>query len=60
MYRIVSAGAQCGNDCSIQLNGREQAKRRRGLNIVVYNQELGSVVDSVCFDTYVAELTASR
>lgn len=60
VYRIVSAGAQCGNDCSIQLNGREQAKRRRGLNIVVYNQELGSVVDSVCFDTYVAELTASR
>lgn len=60
VYQIISAGAECGNDCSIQINGREQAKRKRGLNFVIYSLELGSVVDSVCFDTYTPELTASR
>ncbi len=60
LYRIVSAGAECGNDCSIQINGGEKAKKQRGLNLVIYNHELRSVVDSVCFDTYVPELTASR
>lgn len=60
VYQIVSAGAGCGNDCSIKINGGEQARRKRGLNIVVYNHEMKSVVDSVCFDMCVPELTAVR
>lgn len=60
IYQIVSAGAECGNDCSIKIDGQEQAKRLRGLNIVVYDHVMKGVVDSVCFDTYVPELTASR
>ncbi len=54
LYRIVSAGAECGNDCSIQINGGEKAKKQRGLNLVIYNHELRSVVDSVCFDNLCA------
>lgn len=60
IYQISSAGASCGNDCSIQINAKEQAKRSRGLNIVVYSHDAKAVVDSVCFDTYAEELTAVR
>lgn len=52
VYSITSAGDNCGNDCSIQINFTEQAKRQRGLNIVVYDNEMKCVVDMVCFDTY--------
>jgi len=47
LYRITSAGAKAGSDCSIQIHGSEQAKRKNGLNIVVYSNDLKSVVDSV-------------
>lgn len=60
VYKIVSAGLECGNDCSIQINRGEQAKRKRGLNIVVYSNDTKSVIDSVCFDTCAPELTAVR
>ena len=60
IYQIVSAGEGSGNDCSIKINGGEQAKRKRGWNIVVYNHELRCVVDSVCFDVGTQELTATR
>ena len=60
VFSVDCAGTECGNDCSIQINGGEKAKKQRGLNLVIYNHELRSVVDSVCFDTYVSELTASR
>ena len=60
IYRVVSAGMDCGNDCSILINRGEQAKRSRGLNIVVYSNDTKSVIDSVCFDTCAPELTAIR
>lgn len=60
IYSLISAGGNSGNDCSITINYSEKAKRKRGLNIVVYDNELKCVVDSVCFDTYAEELTASR
>lgn len=60
IYSLVSAGYLVGNDCSIRINNSEQAKRKRGLNIVVYDNELKCVIDSVCFDTCAEELTASR
>ncbi len=50
-YRIVSAGMKSGNTSSIQIDGEEYGKNRRGLNIVVYNNETMEVLDSVCFDT---------
>lgn len=60
IYKVVSAGMECGNDCSIQINRGELAKRSRGLNIVVYSNDIKAVVDSVCFDTCAPELTAVR
>lgn len=60
IYNLTSAGYSSGNDCSIKINYSENAKRRRGLNIVVYDNELKCVIDSVCFDTFSEELTASR
>ena len=50
-FSIMSAGFSCGNDCSIKIDGREYAKKKRGLNIVVYDALYHRVVDSVCFDT---------
>ena len=50
-YSISSAGFSCGNDCSIKIDRREYAKRKRGLNIVVYDSLYHRVADSVCFDT---------
>lgn len=49
-----------GNDCSIKINYSEKAKRKRELIVVVNNNELKYVVDTVCFDTFAEELTAGR
>jgi len=49
-----------GNYCSIRIDGVEYAKNRRGLNIVVYDNRAGEVVDSVAFDTHVQEMTVRR
>jgi hypothetical protein len=59
-YKITSAGAECGNSASINLAGIEYSKNQRGINIVVYDNIGQKVVDSVCFDTHVAEETACR
>ncbi len=59
LYELVSA-ASGGNEGSIKINRKEQAKGRRGLNIVVYSNDTKSVIDSVCFDICSPELTASR
>lgn len=58
-YLIASAGFDCGNYSSIIIDGVEYARNIRGLNIVVYNNETGQVVDSVCFDTF-GDLSADR
>lgn len=59
-YEITSAGKVCGNSCSIKINGTKYAVNETGLNIVVYNNELKKVIDSVCFDTSSPELTVTR
>lgn len=51
-YSIISGGLENGNTCSIIIKGKEYSKNRRGLNIVVYNNEKDEVVDTVAFDTY--------
>lgn len=52
IYTIKSAGKEVGNSCSIKINRKEKAKGKRGLNIVVFNNERQRVIDSVCFDTF--------
>ena len=60
MYRMSCAGFDYGNACSIQIDGIECAQNRRGINIVVYDNALNSVVDSVCIDIHVPQLTVMR
>lgn len=50
-YCIISDGSEDNHVASIKLNGEEQAVNSRGINIVLYDRALGTVVDSVCFDT---------
>lgn len=59
-YEVESAGYQCGNFSSITIEGAEQSKNGRGLNIVVYNNDTKQIMDSVCFDTFAEENTAIR
>ena len=52
-YTVKSQGSNDGNGVSsIVINGKELSKNRRGLNIVVYDEAAGRVVDSVSFDTF--------
>lgn len=60
IYNIESAGKEVVNNCSIKINGGEKAKGKRGLNIVVFNNERQMIIDSVCFDTYDAANKISR
>ena len=56
-YSVKSQGWIAGNSVSsIVINGKELSKNRRGLNIVVYDEAAGKVVDSVCFDTFAGGL----
>lgn len=59
-YWVVSAGMDCGNISSIQIGGVEYSKNNRGLNIVVYDNTTKMIVDSVCFDTYDAQMPMIR
>ena len=59
-YSIISAGYSDGNVSSIILNDTEYSRNERGLNIVVYDSVRDKVLDSVAFDTHVADLTCRR
>ncbi len=58
-FSVVSAGHDCGNVSSIVLNGTEYSQNKRGMNLVVYDEQTRKVVDSVCFDTH-DDLKATR
>lgn len=49
---LLSAGYDCGNTCSVKIDGVEYAVNGRGLNIVIYDKQNGYVIDSVCIDTF--------
>lgn len=49
---IISAGAHCGNTSSIKINGNEYSENRRGLNIVIINNETLEIVGNFFCDTY--------
>ena len=59
-YFVTSAGYDCGNTSSIMIDNTEYSKNKRGLNIVVYDNEIKTVIDKVCFDTHVGEWTLTR
>lgn len=48
---VKSEGFNCGNDSSIEINGKEYSMNQRGLNIVVYNVERKKVVNNFTIDT---------
>ena len=50
-YELHSSGWWTAWGASIKLDGNEYAVNSRGLNIVVYDDERGLVLDSVGFDT---------
>ena len=49
---IESANFDAGNYSVIQIDGKDYSVNDCGLNIVVYDKKKGSVIDSVCFNTY--------
>lgn len=49
---VTSSGYESGNFASVKVNKIEYCKNRRGLNIIVINQENEKVLDSVFVDTY--------
>lgn len=51
-YEITSAAGNSGRMASIIIDGTDYAVNSRGMNIVVYDDSTGKIVDSVCFDTY--------
>ena len=51
-YSISSSGFAAGTpNASIVIGGHEYSMNRRGMNIVVYSNAEGRVLDTVCFDT---------
>lgn len=50
-YVISSGGRNAGDNTSILIAGKEQSMALPGLNIVVYDNELNRVLDSVNFST---------
>lgn len=50
--RISSSGWLIGNESKIIINGTNVSGEKRGLNIVVFDDESGLVWDSVSFDTW--------
>ncbi len=49
---LSSSGWYAGNRASVILDGQEYAVNGRGLNIIVYDNVMQQVVDSVSFDTF--------
>ncbi len=49
---VFSGGYNSGNMASIKIDGQEQAKNQRGLNIVIFDKVLETVFDSFYVDTY--------
>ena len=59
-YSIISAGFDAGNQSSIVIDGIEYTKNARGMNVVIYDNQLGEVVESLAFDTYANEMWVTR
>ncbi len=53
-YEIKSGGKDNGDIAEIIIGSESQIKAGRGINIVVYSDELGEVIGSATFDTYIS------
>ncbi len=53
-YQLSSGGYYLGCISSCVIDGKEYSLNQRGLNIVVYDKISGTVIDAVCFDTYLS------
>ena len=49
---MMSAGGNSGSYSNILINGVDYSQDKRGLNIVLYDKFMKTVLDSVCFDLY--------
>ncbi len=58
-YSIASCGSYAGTESTITIDNEEYCRNKRGLNFVIYDNELMKVVDKVTFDTY-GDCSASR
>ncbi len=58
-YSVTSCGSYAGTTSTITIDDVDYCQNKRGLNFVVYDNELMKVVDKVTFDTY-ADCSASR
>ena len=59
VYTITSKGYDIGNEATITMDGAAYPKNGRGFNIVVYNNAISKVIDSVRFDTGVTNVTVT-
>ena len=59
-YAIASAGYWVGNYSSIRIDGVEYSKNARGMNIVVFDNQTGQVVDSIGINTSVQSMMVKR
>ena len=59
-YAVTSCGWRLGAEGQIIINGTNCSQGTRGLNIVVYDNTSGLVLDSVAFDTYGFDQRAYR
>ncbi|MDO5134375.1 MAG: hypothetical protein Q4D81_15565, partial [Eubacteriales bacterium] len=57
---LASATKKRGNQASIAVGGVEYALDQRGFNIVVYDAETSTVIDSVAFDTHSGDTDCTR
>ncbi len=51
-YSVTSGGRLLGNTSSVLIDGEEYSFNKNGLNIVVYDNLRGEVIDSANFDTH--------
>lgn len=58
--QIISKGFLIGAQSSIRIHKKEHGINSRGINIVVYDTEAQTVIDSVCFDTCDVNHTVRR
>ena len=51
-FKAQSGGYSHGNIASCTINGTEHSLNKRGLNIIVYNNDFGEIISSVNYDTH--------
>jgi hypothetical protein len=58
--RVSSAGMDVGNSASIAVNGHELANWGRGMNVAVFDQTTGNVLQTATYDTCASQEVAAQ